>query len=71
MLSSLKDNIANVFNAHDQAKTIEVKDVRSDKLVYEIKDSFVTFSQQLKFMMGQSDDSLKKLVTQVEKSNII
>jgi hypothetical protein len=44
MLSSLKDNIANVFNAHDQAKTIEVKDVRSDKLVYEIKDSFVTFS---------------------------
>ena len=44
ILSAFKDNIANVFSVYDQAKTIEVKEMKSDKMVYDINNSFVTFS---------------------------
>jgi len=44
ILSAFKDNIANVFSVYDQAKTIEVKETKSDKMVYDINNSFVTFS---------------------------
>ena len=45
--------------------------MRADRMVQSINSQYVIFGTQLKGMIGVSNDSLKRLVGQVEKSNII
>ena len=69
--SAIRGNLSNVFNLFDQEQEIGGKEKKSDKMVLEVAKSFEDFSIQLALMLGQSDESLQKLVKQVEKSNII
>ena len=45
-------------------------EARTDKVLKELSEEFSYFSLQFGYMLGQSNESISKVVKQVEKSNL-